>query len=121
MRLLLDQGTPRSTAKLLTDAGFDAVHTADLGLAEADDTEIIEAARDDDRVVITLDSDFHTILAITRATKPSVIRLRIQGLNADDLSLLVQYVLSRCADDLINGAMISVTEIQVRIRRLPVF
>lgn len=120
MKLLLDQGTPRSSAKRLKDAGFDAVHTADIGLAEADDAEIIKAARDGNRVVITLDSDFHTILAITRATKPSVIRVRIQGLKADDLSSLVQYVLSRCATELANGAMISVTETQVRIRRLPV-
>lgn len=120
MRLLLDQGTPRSTAKLLTDAGFDAVHTADLGLSEANDGEIIETARENDRIVITLDSDFHTILTISRATKPSVIRVRIQGMNANDLSLLVQYVVSRCVSELNDGAMISVTETQVRIRRLPV-
>jgi predicted nuclease of predicted toxin-antitoxin system len=41
MKLLLDQGTPRSMAALLRRAGFDAVHTGEIGLAEVDDAEIL--------------------------------------------------------------------------------
>ena len=33
MRLLLDQGTPRSTARHLAAHGIDAVHAADIGLS----------------------------------------------------------------------------------------
>jgi predicted nuclease of predicted toxin-antitoxin system len=35
MRLLLDQGTPRSTARHLAAHGIDAVHAADIGLSTA--------------------------------------------------------------------------------------
>ena len=35
MRLLLDQGTPRSTARHLAPHGIDAVHAADIGLSTA--------------------------------------------------------------------------------------
>ena len=44
MKLLLDQGTPRSSAALLRQAGFDAVHTGEIGLAEAPDEEILRRA-----------------------------------------------------------------------------
>ena len=53
MKLLLDQGTPRSAAALLCRAGFDAVHIGDIGLATAGDEEILQRAAVEDRVVVT--------------------------------------------------------------------
>ena len=120
MKLLLDQGTPRSAATVLRDAGFEAVHTGEIGLAEAEDSEIIRRAAFENRVVITLDADFHMLLALTNARRPSVIRIRIEGLRAEELSKLVQKVCDQCDDDLTAGAMISVTSSQIRVRRLPV-
>ena len=120
MKLLLDQGTPRSAAVILRRAGFDAVHTGETGLAEAEDSEILRRASDEDRIVVTLDADFHAQLALTQARKPSVIRIRIEGLRAEEFSGLLQNVLNQCADDLKAGVMISVNDIQIRVRRLPV-
>ena len=121
MKLLLDQGTPCSAAMRLRQAGFDTVHTGEIGLSEAEDAEIIRRAAGEDRVVVTLDADFHTHLALAQARKPSVIRIRIEGLRAEEFSELLQRVLHRCADDLQAGAMISVNDFQIRVRRLPVF
>jgi len=84
MKLLLDQGTPRSAATILRRDGFDAVHTGETGLAGAEDSEIIRQAALDDRVVVTFDSDFHMLLALEQALKPSVIRIRIEGLRAEE-------------------------------------
>ena len=120
MKLLLDQGTPRSAALMLRNAGFDAVHTGEIGMAEAEDAEIIRRAAYEDRVVVTLDADFHTHLALMEAFKPSVIRIRIEGLRAEEFSLLLQKILHRCADDLRVGALISVNDVQIRVRRLPI-
>ncbi len=60
--------------------GWDAVHTGDIGMASASDHAILEYARTYDRIIITLDADFHTILALSNAKNPSVVRLRLQGL-----------------------------------------
>ncbi len=120
MKLLLDQGTPRSAADILRNAGLDTVHTGEVGLAEAEDAEIIRRAAIEDRIVVTLDADFHTILALSQVQKPSIIRIRIEGLRAEGFSLLVQYVLSKCFDDLKTGAMLSVNQFQIRVRRMPV-
>jgi predicted nuclease of predicted toxin-antitoxin system len=57
---------------------------------------------------------------LTQASKPSVIRIRIEGLRAEGFSRLLQSVLNESANDLEAGAMISVTDFQIRVRRLPV-
>ncbi len=120
MKLLLDQGTPRSAAANLRRAGFDAVHTGEIGLAEAEDSEIIRRAALEDRVVVTLDADFHALLVLAQALKPSVIRIRIEGLRAEEFCRLIQNILNQCSDDLKDGAMISVNDFQIRVRLLPV-
>jgi predicted nuclease of predicted toxin-antitoxin system len=120
MKVLLDQGLPRSAASLLRDAGIDAVHTGECGLAASTDTEIIDYARQENRIVVTLDADFHTLLMLHHAIAPSVIRLRIQGLRADATADIVRSLLDRCGAELARGAMISVTEDRVRIHYLPV-
>lgn len=61
-RLLLDQGLPRSSAILLTEAGWYAVHVADMGMSRSDDSEIPWRAQAEARVRVTLDADFHSLL-----------------------------------------------------------
>jgi predicted nuclease of predicted toxin-antitoxin system len=120
MKLLLDQGTPRSSAALLREHGFDAMHTAEAGLAEAEDPVILARASAEDRVVVTLDADFHAHLALSGATRPSVIRIRVEGLRAEPLVELLRDVLERCEADLNMGAMVSVQKGRIRIRHLPI-
>jgi predicted nuclease of predicted toxin-antitoxin system len=120
MKLLLDQGTPRSAVSFLRDAGFDAVHTGEIGMAESADEEILIRAFAENRVVVTLDADFHAHLALSQAVKPSVIRIRIEGLRAEEFSGLLQKVIRHCEEDLNTGAMVSVNDFQIRIRRLPI-
>lgn len=86
MRFFLDQGMPRSTVDELLDRGFEAEHVGQLGMARALDEEILEAASNRDAVVVTLDADFHTLLATANATTPSVIRMRIEGLKGKDVA-----------------------------------
>jgi predicted nuclease of predicted toxin-antitoxin system len=120
MRLLLDQGLPRSTILYLRDNGIEAVHAGDLGLATAADSRILEFGQQESMVVVTLDADFHTLLALSGLAGPSVIRIRIEGLQGANLARLLVSVLKVCSNDLRNGAMLSVTENGIRIRHLPV-
>jgi len=120
VKLLLDQGLPRSAAALLSDRGFDTVHAGDIGLAAAADVAILHQARIDGRTIVTLDADFHALVAIAGASGPSVIRIREEGLKGPDLAELVVETVSLCRDDLDFGAVVTVRGGSVRVRRLPV-
>ena len=116
MKLLLDQGLPRSAAVHLQNRGFEAKHVGNLGMSAAEDSEILARAAADGEVVITLDSDFHTILAHSRATRPSVIRVRVEGLKGEALAALLLKVLEPCREDLENGAAITIQGERARIQ-----
>ncbi len=97
------------------------LHTGDTGLSRSTDRQILEFARNEQRVIITLDSDFHTILALTNASTPSVIRIRLEGLRGPDLALLIKKIWPRVEPQVKKGAMVTVTESGIRIRNIPVF
>jgi predicted nuclease of predicted toxin-antitoxin system len=105
MKLLLDQGLPRSAASLLQDLGIAALHVGAIGLAEAEDAEILRWGSDNGYVIVTLDADFHLLLALSGAIQPSVVRIRIEGLRAAAIVALLRWMLADCAADLDLGAM----------------
>jgi predicted nuclease of predicted toxin-antitoxin system len=119
MKLLLDQGLPLSAAALLRDAGLDTIHVGEIEMSEAEDTEIIQRAKEEGRVVATLDADFHALLALDEAIAPSVIRIRIERLRAKALTELLLNVIAECEDELQQGAAVTVEPSRIRIRRLP--
>lgn len=119
MRVLLDQGLAPSTAALLRTNGWDAVHVSELGMERAEDTEILTLARNTERICITLDHDFHAHLALTQSGSPSVILLRVQGLDRNGQAALIRTVCEMCADALTTGAAVSADQDTIRIRRLP--
>lgn len=119
MRLLLDQGLPRSAAALLTEQGFDTVHAGDIGLASASDTAIIDRARIERRIIVTLDADFHALIALAGVSSPSVIRIREEGLKGPALAELVERTVGLCRNEIASGAVVTVRGGSIRIRTLP--
>lgn len=118
-RILLDQGLAPRAATILRQNGFDAVHVSEIGMERAEDALILERARNDERVCVTLDHDFHAHLAVAGQGRPSVILLRAQGLDAQRQSDLIRIVYVQCEDALSEGAAVSADRESIRIRRLP--
>jgi predicted nuclease of predicted toxin-antitoxin system len=117
--VLLDQGLAPHAAAILGQRGTDAVHVSEIGMEQAEDIQILERARIDERVCVTLDHDFHTHLAVTGRGRPSVVLQRVQGLDAQAQADLIQSVCLQCENALSEGAAVSADRETIRVRRLP--
>ena len=118
MKLLLDQGLPITSATILRNAGWDVVHTSEVNLRTAKDREILMIAKQQGRTVVTLDADFHALLVLQGAVMPSVVRVRIEGLQSYEMAKLLMQVLPTINDKLLAGAMVTITPRSVRVRNI---
>ena len=121
MKFLVDNALSPLLADGLCSLGHDAIHGRDRAMAAATDESITEFAASEDRIVITADTDFGTLLAIGGASKPSVIQFRQNTPNepADQLALLSGNLM-RVADDLAAGAIVTIENHRIRVRPLPI-
>ena len=118
-RILFDQGMPLTAALILRGLGWDAVHVRELGMHEAADTEILAYAARESRVIVTLDRDFPQILALTAASRPSVVLVRQQRLRGAETAALVNAIWLEHEAVLDQGCVLKVSARGTRIRLLP--
>ena len=71
-------------------------------------------------VVVTLDADFHAILAVSGAVGPTVIRIRIQGLRSAEIAACVRFVSARFARELQAGSLVTVKRRKTTCHALPI-
>jgi predicted nuclease of predicted toxin-antitoxin system len=89
-------------------------------LATASDEAILEFALANDRVICTLDADFHALLAVSRASGPSVVRIRREGMRGAEVASLLFRVWRKVGASIEHGAVVTVTERAIRLRQLPI-
>ena len=77
LRFITDEDVPRSTARVLRDAGFDAVDVRDVGLRGKSDAEVFEYAQRDNRLLITCDLGFSNILNFPPSENHGILVVRI--------------------------------------------
>ena len=119
MKLVIDMNLSPDWVPVLEQAGHTATHWASVGSPHAKDREILTWARTQQQVVFTHDLDFGAILAATDADSPSVLQMRTQDPTPEQCAQIVVDILTRYADALAAGALISVDENRARVRLLP--
>ncbi len=90
-----------------------------IGMAAASDAEIMARAADLERTIATLDADFHDLLAHSGASRPSVLRIREEGLKAPELSHLILTIAARFHVELAAGCVMTYRSGNIRFRKLP--
>ena len=105
MKFLIDNALPPRLAELLHRAGQDAVHVRTYGMQAAQDSDILTRALQEDRVIVSADSDFGAILAAQETEHPSFILFREPDLlSAEDYMNALHPVLARWSPNCLQAA-----------------
>lgn len=120
MRFLGNMGISTRTIVWLRENGHDAIHLREQGLQRLPDSEILVKARDENRIILTMDLDFAQLLAIGKETLPSVILFRLEDERSEVVNARLRETLQIATDALASGAIISVDEDSIRVRQLPI-
>ena len=117
--IVVDMNLSAEWVALLTDAGWVSLHWSQVGDPRAEDTAIMDWARQNKQVVFTHDLDFGTALAMTHADGPSVIQVRGQRVLPEHIGDVVIRAVRKYEAELEQGALVIVEIFRSRVRILP--
>ncbi|NJN99018.1 MAG: DUF5615 family PIN-like protein [Anaerolineales bacterium] len=108
------------TVTILHQQGWNTIRVSRILPATACDEEILDLARREDKVVVTQDLDFSTLLALRGYDRPSIITLRLSTSNPDVVARQLLRVLPGLEQSLQEGCAVTIQDTTVRTRKLPI-
>jgi predicted nuclease of predicted toxin-antitoxin system len=120
LRFLIDMPITPLAVGRLEAAGHDAIHASNAGLALASDSEILETASAEDRIVVTADLDYPRLLALGWAKGPGLILFRGGSYSDSEMLALLDRVLARAGELDLRHSITVVDRARIRRRGLPI-
>ena len=113
-KLLLDENIGVITAVRLRKEGYDVVSVLEA-CPSATDEEVLALAREQERILVTLDRDFGRLVFYYSQRHVGIIFLRLKKESAQSINSVLMKVLKHNAD-VLKGRFITVNETNVKIR-----
>jgi len=115
---LIDEDLPRSTAKMLAAAGYEALDVRDIGLRGAKDREIFACACQRNTVIVTADIGFASFGYLSFVSHAGIILLRLPaGISIKETNEILLLALRNLSVKEIANNIIVVDQRKIRIRR----
>lgn len=116
MRFKLDENLPVEAAALLTDAGHDAHTVNQEGLCGVPDSKISAICREEQRALVTLDTDFCNILNYPPESHAGIIVIRTMDQSKPSIIQFIDKMLLPLLTGAVAGKLWVVQKDGIRIR-----
>jgi len=117
MKFLLDQDVYATTLRFLSDLGHDVVPVAQIGLAQADDEELLRLAQAQGRIFVTRDRDFGSLVFV-KVIETGVLYLRLLPSTQSAVHRELERVLRAYSENELLSSFVVIEADGHRIRRL---
>jgi len=116
MKLKLDENLSRHLKPVLAELGHDVMTAADENLLSHPDTEIARAAKNEQRMLLTLDVEFADLRKYPPGSHPGVILFRPLSLSPMSVNAFITDFVRRTDLDKLAACVAVVDLVHVRVR-----
>jgi len=122
MKFLIDNALSPIVSEELKKSGHDSIHVRETGLQRNDDKDIFYRAFQENRVIISADTDFGYLLSKWDKNKPSVIIFRkgSERNPVNQVNLLKINLQDKLLELIEQGSIVIIETTRIRIRTLPI-
>ena len=118
MNFLIDADLPKSLSVFLKNKGYNAVDIRDIKPTSISDDKIFKLAKEQNRIIITRDTDFSNVLHYTPTSNLGIIVIRIRLISFEKIFSLVENLLKSISEKELLGSLIILRENRYRILKL---
>jgi predicted nuclease of predicted toxin-antitoxin system len=112
----VDENLPDDVARILRDAGYDAVTIGAQNLSGTSDARLADIVLGEGRTLVTLDLDFADIRAYPPERYPGIIVLRVRRQDKAHVCSLIERLVLMLGVEQVAGRLWVADEMTVRIR-----
>lgn len=116
MKIKLDENLPIDASIALSDAGHDVQTVFDEDLAGRPDEYLVQKCRDENRALITLDSDFSDIRIYPPSEYFGIIVLRLKSQDKANILAVLSRLIKIISEEIVERHLLIVDEKRIRIR-----
>jgi predicted nuclease of predicted toxin-antitoxin system len=117
MKLKLDENLSRYLKPELEDLGYDVETVADENLLSQPDEKIAQAARKENRILFSLDTDFADISSYEPGTHPGVVVFRPKSFGPLAVNYFIKKFVTGTDLSKLIGCIVIVEHGRMRVRR----